>query len=341
MAIPNEKLLEKFLDNNCTRNEAKIVLEWIASREGQSFLEKQFDKEISLVGPSDQKINDQEVRSTYMYQQILQKINAKENVAIPFTRRITRAWLKIAAAILIPLLITNIIVWVIPENAKSKPEWQEVYVPKGEKLQVMFQDGTKVWLNSDTRLKYPVEFANNERQVKLEGEAYFVVKKNPEKPFIVQLDQMTVKVTGTSFNVKAYQNEQNITTSLDEGRIYIQTREDNQKKAYLLRPGQQASYSKANTKVSIKPYIIGQNSLWKDNELLFRDTPLPEVIKVLERWYNVKFEIPDKDILKYTYTIRFKNEPIKNVLAGLEKITPLQFNYMNGIIKVTKKLNYK
>jgi len=339
LPVPDENLLLKFLDNNCTPDEAMVVLTWLSTPEGQSFADDRFDKETSTLDMDDQKSIGQPIRSIHMFQQILQKINFQKTDSIRRTHRMSQNWIKIAAAIFIPLLITNAIFWLVIEKPTNKVLWQEVYVPKGEKLQVMFQDGTKVWLNSDTKLEYPAEFSGNQRQVKLEGEAYFVVKKNPKKPFIVRLNDLNIKVTGTSFNVKAFKDENMITTTLDEGKICLVAQQKGKPVEYKIQPGQQASYLKAGLKVSIFPSTIGQNSSWKENKLTFKDTPLQEVVKVLERWYNVKFEINDPTISHYTYTISFHNEPLQNVLFGLEKLTPVRCQLKNGKVQIKKKLN--
>jgi ferric-dicitrate binding protein FerR (iron transport regulator) len=336
---PNEKLLEKFLENNCTPVEARDVLEWITSPEGRLIAETQFDKELTLFENPDQYIDNQQVRTAYMYRKIMEKlIDDESEDSTPQTRRLTPNWLKVAAAILIPLLITNSVIWFIIEKPNNNIAWQEISVPKGEKQQVIFQDGTRVWLNSDSKLKYPVEFSGNQREVKLEGEAYFEVKKNPQKPFFVRMNNLSVKVTGTSFNVKAYNDENTITTTLDDGKVSLITQQKKEPKEYTLQPGHEAFYSKNSSAIEIKETAIGLNSKWKQKELTFKDTPLFEVAKILERWYNVKFIVMDQGLFAYTYTITFYNEPLQNVLIGLEKITPIRCQINNGTVEIRKRV---
>ncbi|NJK97852.1 MAG: DUF4974 domain-containing protein [Bacteroidales bacterium] len=309
---PEHILLRKFLDNKCTPSEAEQVLNLLTKKEGSEIYEAQFNDDIQFIEQGNTFNENEDVRSAFIYQQIQNRINdSNESATLPVTRKISRNWLNIAAAILIPLLLTNVIFWYFLNSRDKETVWQEVYVPKGEKLQVMFQDGTKVWLNSDTKLKYPVEFKENEREVKLEGEAYFVVKKDIEKPFYVHLIGLSLKVTGTSFNVKAYGNEPTMTTNLDEGNVSLLTIQQNIEVEHKLIPGQQASFSKNNSKIRIASSAIGKNSQWKDNKIIFKNTHLNEVIKILERWYNVKFELADPAIANYTYTISFNNEPLQ------------------------------
>jgi len=342
LTTSDEKLLEKFLENKCTPEEARDVLEWITSPEGRLVAENRFDKDIVLMENPDQHIDNQDVRKAHMFRQIMDKIIADESEkANPQTHWLISNWLKVAAAILIPLLITNAIIWFILEKPNGNIAWQEVSVPKGEKQQVIFQDGTRVWLNSDTKLKYPVEFSGNQREVKLEGEAYFIVQKNPKKPFFVRLNNLSVKVTGTSFNVKAYQDEKVITTTLDEGKISLLTKQKDEPLEYTLLPGHQALYSKTTSAIDVVKSAIGQNSSWKEKKLTFKDTPLLDVVRTLERRYNVKVVITDQGLLAYTYTINFHNESLQNVLSGLEKITPIRCQLKNGTVEIRKEIYKK
>jgi len=136
--------------------------------------------------------------------------------------------------------------------------------------------------------------------------------------------------------VKAYHDENVITTALDEGKVSLLTQLKNESVEYTLQPGQEAFYSKNSSAIEIQRIAKGQNSLWKEKKIKFKDTPLFEVIKVLERWYNVKFVVMDQGLSEYTYTITFHNEPLQNVLTGLQKITPIKYQINNGIVEVRK-----
>ena len=331
-----EQLLKRYLNNECSPGEAKKVINWLSTPEGKRFAEKQFDEDVTNIYSGRLTFSDGPVRSVKMFQQVLKGIDISD------TRKTIRFynqnWVKIAAAILIPLLIINSIVWVALQKPGQKTEWKEVYVPRGEKLQMMFQDGTKVWLNSDTKLEYPLTFRRKGREVKLEGEAYFAVQSNKKRPFKIGLDGMNIMVTGTSFNVKAYYNDSIITTTLDEGQIYLQTLKENEGADYLLGPGQQAQFIKSDFSVEVSSSEVGQNSSWRRNELVFTDSPLREIVKVLERWYDVKFVI-EPDLPDYSYTIGFNNENLEDVLFGLEALTPIDCDYKNGKVKITRR-NY-
>ncbi len=335
---PDETLLKKFLDNKCTPEESSEVISWASHREGKRIFENQFENDIIFLEMGHQFNEDQLIPSIQIYQGIHDKIQDLPKKEIKYSiRKFSQSWLKIAASILIPLLLANAITWYFLSRPDNKIVWQEVYVPKGEKLQVMFQDGTKVWINSDTRLKFPVEFKGKTREVMLEGEAYFAVNKNPKKPFLVNAKGLSIKVTGTSFNVKAYSNEKQIITTLDEGKISLLYQHNQKNIETLLKPKQKAVFDTEHFAVKLSDASFRENSGWKENKLEFTNTPIEEVAKAIERWYNVKCEIKDPKIKSFNYTITFKNETLHNVLFGLEKLTPVRCDLKNGLVIIRKK----
>ena len=190
---------------------------------------------------------------------------------------------------------------------------------------MLFQDGTRAYINSDSRLKYPKKFALSSREVYLEGEAYFVVSKNSHRPFIVNLNGPAVHVLGTSFDVQAYPENKDITVCLDEGRVNLTLASD---KKYPLKPGEKLVYNKESERCTITRHAdIHLSSLWKKNVIAFKDAPLSEVIKVLNRWYDVDFKIEDQSVWDVYFTITSENTLLEKVLGDLEKIAPLRFEY--------------
>jgi ferric-dicitrate binding protein FerR (iron transport regulator) len=329
---PDNRLIEGFFQNTCTLEEAKGILKWLSAPEGIQYLSDRFDIDRAAIEHGTEFLPDHDIRSSYIFEEIAKQIKAEQAAKrIPL---FDRTWTKIAAVV-VALLSIGSVLWYTLGWPQKETVWQEVYVPRGEKLQVLFQDGTRVWLNSDTRLKYPLEFKGNKREVKLEGEAYFVVHKNARKPFFVHTNSLSVKVTGTSFDVKAYKDENTVTTTLDEGKVSL-IGESSQEEATLL-PGQRALYSNTNKQLTISKTSDVIYSNWKTYKITFKDTPMSEVVKTLERWYNVKINIADPAILKYTYTIEFNNENIKNVLSDLQKITPIQCTFRKNIIDIGRK----
>jgi transmembrane sensor len=167
--------------------------------------------------------------------------------------------------------------------------FNKIVVPAGGQYKVRLPDGTNVWLNAVSSLEYPVEFAGNNRQVKLTGEAYFEVSKNPGKPFIVDVNgKMNVDVLGTNFDVMAYEDEDRISTTLLEGSVKI-VDPANPANAKVLRPGQQADWSDS-TKIKVAEVEAEEAIAWKDGQFLFVNEDIHSIMRKLARWYDIKVE---------------------------------------------------
>jgi ferric-dicitrate binding protein FerR (iron transport regulator) len=263
---------------------------------------------------------------------ILEQI--RKNIRI---KKLKRICFRVAAVLIPVVLIVGLYMQL---NSKvdlfGTSEYEEVVVDKGERIQIMFQDGTKVYINSDSKLRYPKKFALNTREVYLEGEAYFVVAKNKNRPFIVNLSGPAIHVLGTSFNVQDYPENKDIVVCLDEGNINLTLPTE---KKYPVQPGERLVYNKDNQQCTIsKMNDMQRLSMWKQNVIVFKDTPLPEVIKILNRWYNVEFKVEDENVLKYVYTLTSDNTLLEKVLMDLEKIAPVKFEYNEDKKEVIVKM---
>jgi ferric-dicitrate binding protein FerR (iron transport regulator) len=198
----------------------------------------------------------------------------------------------------------------------------ELAVPSGERLQFMFQDGSRAYLEPGTTLSYPKNFPVGERRVSLKGAGYFVVEKNRNRPFIVEVDGGQVCVTGTSFGLDAWPDKREVKLTLEEGSLHFKTLS---RKEYPLRPGDKMVYDK----ISHDCNITGEGEThsldaWKNNIISFNDTPLTEVLEKLERWYNYGFVVSDERVKQYSFTFAV-NGSLEDVLREMAKIAPLSF----------------
>lgn len=329
MNRPTDKQIEEVLAGIASPEDAKYVAEWFATEEGSDYLEAAMTRDSELIKNefADLYVNH-DIPSKKMQEQIRKNIRMKKLKRICFR----------VAAVLIPVVL--IVGLYIQLNSKvdlfGTSEYEEVVVDKGERIQIMFQDGTKVYINSDSKLRYPKKFALNTREVFLEGEAYFVVAKNKNRPFIVNLSGPAIHVLGTSFNVQDYPENKDIVVCLDEGNINLTLPTE---KKYPVQPGERLVYDKENKQCIIsKMNDMQRLSMWKQNVIVFKDTPLPEVIKVLNRWYDVDFKVEDEQALKYVYTLTSDNTLLEKVLMDLEKIAPVKFEYNEDKKEVIVKM---
>ncbi|MDE1193447.1 MAG: FecR family protein [Arachidicoccus sp.] len=169
----------------------------------------------------------------------------------------------------------------------SSVAYNTLSTPKAREFEVLLPDGSHVWLNAASSLRYPTAFKGNNRQVELTGEAYFEVAHNATKPFIVKVRDMEVKVLGTHFNINAYSDEPSINTTLLEGSVNISTHSFSQ----MLKPGWQAkiSNSNSNSNISIdKDIDVNEATAWKNEKFIFKDANLQDIMRQISRWYNVE-----------------------------------------------------
>lgn len=206
-------------------------------------------------------------------------------------------------------------------NPASKVHYHILRTPMGGEYKVELADGTVVWLNSGSELKYPTAFTGNSREVELVGEAYFSVKKNPVIPFVVHSRGVATRVYGTEFNVKAYAGEEmNIT--LVEGSVSVKT--ENESKEYHLRPGENACV-KENGKPSVKAVNIHKYIAWKEGYFYYENERLETILKELGRWYD--FEVTY--VGRLTRDLRFelwadRDREIEGIIALLTKTNKIQ-----------------
>ena len=208
--------------------------------------------------------------------------------------------------------------------------WHKVIVPRGGEFQISLEDGTRVWLNSESTLKYPEVFTGTTREVFLEGEAYFEVTPG-NKPFIVRSTYGNVYVHGTSFNVKSYKEEEKTYTTLVSGKVQVRVGDAD----YILHPSMQARVESG--KVVVEKVDIKEFTAWKDGLFVFKKKRLQDVLDILSRWYDVDVFYQNLDLqdLHFTGTIQ-RHSNIADVLKFLEKTNMVKFTLKGRTLIVSK-----
>src|SRR5690606_9468372 len=211
-------------------------------------------------------------------------------------------------------------------------QYATLSTPRKGQYQIVLPDGTNVWLNAESSIRYPTAFTGNERVVELKGEAYFEVTHKPQQPFIVKTDSQHLKVLGTTFNVHDYPDELHTVTTLISGSVELNSMKSHA--LQILKPEQQAVLGQKGYEIStvdVAPYVA-----WKDGEFRFKATPLPEAIRQIERWYDLDVDythIPD-DIKVHASIQRDKN--LSSVLYALEEISNVKFKIKGRRLQLMK-----
>jgi ferric-dicitrate binding protein FerR (iron transport regulator) len=275
-----------------------------------------------------------------MLAQIHHKINLEESAEkkqktnISNNKRFLLTLNKIAAILIIPLVIFTLYMYSNNGGFLQGKEitYSEVFAPKNSRLNIQLPDGTNVWLNHGTSLKYPQQFANDKRQVQLTGEGYFQVEKDQEKPFLVQTGNFDIRVEGTAFNVSAYKDDNSITTTVEEGKVALETTTGNKQKNTIttLTAKQQSVFSKSSQETTIKQVDPKKYVSWKDGKLMLIDDPMARVKKKLERWYNIEVKIMDPKVYDYRYTATFTHESIEQAMKYLSMAAPISYEIKSG-----------
>ena len=207
---------------------------------------------------------------------------------------------------------------VYKNNGTSKEEitYNTLTVPYGKRFDLLLSDGTQVTLNSGTSLKYPVQFLKTEnRQVFLEGEAFFNVSKDSVNPFIVNTNGLNVRVLGTKFNLSSYPEDQFVNTTLLEGSVSVYNKQDtfDSSNASLLEPGFKAEWNKYNKQISVEEADIAMHTDWLNGKIILRHVPFKNIVKKLERHYNVEIVNNNPELDEELFTASFDVESIDQV----------------------------
>ena len=219
----------------------------------------------------------------------------------------------------------------VGDMAPVKEVYNTISVPRGGEYKIVLADGTTVWLNSDSDIRFPVTFSGDKRQVELQGEAYFEVAKNVEKPFIVKINDYNIRVTGTQFNVRNYSGE-NVATTLVEGSVQLERGKEVQK----MYPGQQALL--VNGQLVVKKVDVVDVIGWREGTFSFKEVRLEDIINELARWYDFDVYYQDTDVKNYHFTAWFRrNASIEEVIEVLEKTKKIKMKLDGKTLIVRKK----
>ena len=204
----------------------------------------------------------------------------------------------------------------------------------GSKKEVTLPDGSIVLLNIDSELIYPKEFKEDIREITLVGEAFFDIAHNEEKPFIVNVNNMKVKVLGTSFNVKSYPDDKKVETTLVTGKVELIREKES---PVILKPSQKAVLNKSDKNLEIEKVETSEVTAWREGKLIFNKTSMEQVILDLERKYNTDFTINSPDLLEYKYTGTFDNLTLDEVLKLLMISSPIEYTITQEKIVLNMK----
>lgn len=321
-----ESIIQKYLQGKTSEEENQQLHQWM------------------LQSPENKKrlFAEKDIWDTYSFHSNLKKYEVSSELELlkkriePKQETISLKQILQIAAI---LLVTFGLGWgsrFISFSSKQTAEvaMQEIFVPKGQVNQVFLADGTRIWINSETKLITPSVFATNERVVKLNGEAFFEVAKDKKRPFRVEVNGQQIEVLGTSFNVRAYDNSNEIETTLETGQIQLHIG----RQTILLKPGEQSLFNKTEKQLVISKVNPETFSSWKDGRYEFQNEDLLEVFKVVEHWYDVEITADENYFrgMHFSGVIK-RNKDAKHFLELLNLTVPIRYEMKTDKIRISKK----
>ena len=274
----------------------------------------------------------QQAQTTDVDADVVQRIKDRLLDEIPSSQREARksSWFRIfrAASAAAALVVALLLGWHIADQ--KKPETFEMVAERGQKSSLTLPDGSKVWLNSASKLTYTSDYNSKDRNIILDGEAFFDVARNENLPFIVHANGMAVQALGTKFNVKAYSDETEVTATLIEGSVKASAAGLD----LLLLPYFVASYDRSTDEM-VSTYVSDREHAvpWIKNEIMFSNDSLREIASVLERMYNVTVIFENEKIADYTYTGLIRNNSLPNILELISGTSPVKYEIDGNVVR--------
>lgn len=365
-----DKIIEiiiKYHSGRATDEDNKILNNWLEEgEENKKLFDQISDIWFAVINPGKKTEYDvlsalKTVKSKIPGKKRLFPINIKRKQTKP--RSIFSWFIRIAAILIIVFSLGTTCYFLFGDIIfnNNSDELTIITAPIGSKSKITLSDGTKVWLNAGSTIKYDENFNKKDRNIELTGEGYFDVVKNESLPFIVNTHEIRIMALGTAFNVKAYPDEGSVETTLVSGSLIVEHIKKGKK--MLLAPNQRATYFKkegnvylsevesksigevkAETLQKIKGKILHIKKVetdvftaWKDNRLVFRNEPFQSLAVKLERWFDVEINILNKEILDFHFNGAIENETIQDVMEIIKYALPIQYNIKHNVITIYGK----
>lgn len=314
-----KQLAFSYFEGKINKDEEKILFEFINSNKSNMSLFREWEKEWMTISFYDNKNNDE-------WNKLLLRIKTRETLirSIPKQKFRFRHTLYVAASII--LLIGFSILFTYKSKGIDHEAYFQTEVPYGEKSKIILADGSTVWLNSGSILKYSTSFNNKNREVILEGEGYFEVTKKNGIPFKVRTNEIDIVVKGTKFNVSAYKDDSFVRTTLIEGKVEI----DYNDKSIDMNPGEEVFLNKETGEIRNYRKDNLNTNTWIENNIEYDDITLDELMVILSRKYDIKITIQNDKLKGSKFSISLRNdESIDQIFNAINKIIPIKIRKEN------------
>lgn len=317
-----EELLPRYLDGETSEAENGVIEEWLHEDETHSRLLNQMN---TIYLASDTLKLQKNLDVEFALHQVKERMSNKQ---ISWWQWIQRA----TAVLFIPLLLSATYLYIYDTQDLSYTSMLVARTNPGMTASIILPDSTIVYLNSESILRYPSHFDETKREVELLGEGYFDVTTNPKNPFIINTGGKTqIEVYGTEFNVEAYTDDDLISTTLVNGSVsFVYESNTGNSWRVKLHPNQKILYNKKSKNVTLKSTSCISETAWKDNKLVFENTPMNEILHMLGKRFNVKFIIKNKSVLSNSFTGVFTNQRLEAILEFFKISSKISWQFIEN-----------
>ena len=331
-----EQVLIRYCAGQATEQECEVVEAWLAQSEEHEQLLKRL---MSLSWHADLLRVAPQVDADKAWQQAGRRLKGK-NISLP--RRIWKIFQSVAAILILPLIVTFGILYYhdyAEQPAEESDRLVEVCTNPGMTTHFALPDGSLVHLNSESVLRYPAAFAKSERQVELDGEAYFEVESDPEYPFVVKTPHQTqVEVVGTTFNLEAFGSEPKVQATLLTGKISFAYAQGTATHVVELKPGHKLIYDVEGSKTLVLATNGQAETAWKDGKIIFNATPLPEALRMLEKRFHVRLILKNPSLREEAFTGTFTSQRLERILEVFRLSSGIRWRYIDNPDKTDELL---
>ncbi|MFA5849240.1 MAG: FecR domain-containing protein [Bacteroidales bacterium] len=355
----NKRLLIKHIVGEATERERKEVTEWISS---SKMNESYYINLMNLVVSQDMSkdslhiFSKEEIRDRLL--DVKEKIRGKNkeefrgNISQQSPKMKTGKYYFAVAVAAATLLLLSVLLNLYQFNSDAKEEMvttssltigpktdviNTFYTERGVKGKIVLEDSTVVWLNSDSKIIFPEHFSSDSRQIRFEGEGFFEVAKNSERPMVVTTAKgMMIKVLGTKFHIKSYNNDDSEQATLFTGKIQLAKEVKGNGGAMVQQtiemvPNETVIFNRNGVELISHNADTTKKVAWKRGELVFDETPMSEVVKMLERWHGAKIVVSDNAVLRHKFTGSFNAESLVQVLELIKFTSPVDYKIVDNI----------
>ena len=323
-----DRIIGLYLTGKANKEELDQLHQWLKASEENRQIFEIFKKNWNQRTGEPTLINEEEIFER-IWKEGTSKTTHSTSLKLPYL-------LKIAASFLI-ILISGYLIFFFHDQ--SKEEITEIFKnpvvkenPAGQKSKLFLPDGTIVWLNAESSIKYLEEFTDSTRMINLTGEAYFEVAKDSLRPFIVRSGNVFAEALGTKFNINSFPENDDINVNLVSGKVKVTFSET--EKDIILYPGEAISFDRYNQNPVKYQFDISKAAVWKEGILTFKNATFDQVVQGLERWYGVRIRVLGDPPQDWQFSGRFDNESMANVLKVMQYARDFQFKLKNKNVDI-------